>query len=334
MNKYPKVNFIGNKQKLVDWIAENLPVKSGVAVDLFCGGSSVSYMLKQKGFEVLANDSLYSNFVLSRAIIENSTTILRNDWFTLKPKLVDVESTYDKISFLINKLYFEEEVKELARLIEIANLLPEHEKYMLLALIRRAMIRKLPYSRMNLPWAQIQKLRDEDYSYRKYKRRRAYHNLSFKTLICDDAENYNSAVFESKNHCKSSQKDAFDFVSEIDKKVDIIYIDPPYPKTMNKYDMFYGQYDVVFNAKIPYTDMSKDGDFLGKIDALVALCAQKTKYIVISQSNKTVPTASELAETLKKYGVINVIEKPHQYKVTGLANKNKTMEIMLIIEVA
>ena len=30
------------------------------------------------------------------------------------------------------------------------------------------MIRKLPYSRMNVNWENIVKLRDEDYSYKKY----------------------------------------------------------------------------------------------------------------------------------------------------------------------
>ena len=29
MAKYPKVNYIGNKEKLVDWIIEEMPVKRG-----------------------------------------------------------------------------------------------------------------------------------------------------------------------------------------------------------------------------------------------------------------------------------------------------------------
>ena len=49
-------------------------------------------------------------------------------------------------------------------------MLNDEKKYLFLALIRRAMIRKIPYSRMNVPWDQIVKLRDEEYSYKKYKR--------------------------------------------------------------------------------------------------------------------------------------------------------------------
>ena len=46
MNKYPKVNYIGNKEKIVDWIIENLPIKNGRVLDLFAGGCSMSYALK------------------------------------------------------------------------------------------------------------------------------------------------------------------------------------------------------------------------------------------------------------------------------------------------
>ena len=71
MSKYPKINYIGNKDKLVDWIIDNFPMKKGVVLDLFSGGNSVSYALKEKNYTVYSNDALYSNFVISKAIIEN-----------------------------------------------------------------------------------------------------------------------------------------------------------------------------------------------------------------------------------------------------------------------
>lgn len=59
MAKYPKINYIGNKLKLVDWIISNMPVKKGTVVDLFCGGSSVSYGLKKLGFKVIACTNIF-----------------------------------------------------------------------------------------------------------------------------------------------------------------------------------------------------------------------------------------------------------------------------------
>lgn len=70
-------------------------------------------------------------------------------------------------------------MKELAELSLKADKLIGAKKYMFLALLRRSMIRKIPYSRMNIKWEEIVKFRDEDYSYKKYGRYRHYHNIPF-----------------------------------------------------------------------------------------------------------------------------------------------------------
>ncbi|EOI8653904.1 DNA adenine methylase [Campylobacter jejuni] len=76
MHKYPKVNYIGNKEKISTWIIENLPIKKGKVLDLFSGGCAMSYAFKNAGFSVISNDILYSNYCISKAIIENSNQIL------------------------------------------------------------------------------------------------------------------------------------------------------------------------------------------------------------------------------------------------------------------
>lgn len=201
MAKYPKVNYIGNKEKLVNWIIEEMPVKSGTILDIFAGGCSVSYALKNSGYSVIANDILYADYVIAKALIENSDTKLSVNVFDKKVSEQRVEELAEKFSFLTDCLYYPEEVLELSKLVAIAEKLKGSEKYIMLALIRRAMIRKLPYSRMNVPWEQIQKLRDEDYSYKKYKRKRAYHNQTFESHMRENIEAYNEAVFD-KEECK------------------------------------------------------------------------------------------------------------------------------------
>ena len=81
MSKYPKINYIGNKNKLTDWIVDNFPYSKGTVLDLFCGGCSVSYALKEKGYKVYSNDALYSNYVLAKAIIENNNVTLKKEDF-------------------------------------------------------------------------------------------------------------------------------------------------------------------------------------------------------------------------------------------------------------
>lgn len=332
MSKYPKINYIGNKAKLVDWIIENLPLKCGKVLDIFSGGSSVSYALKENNYEVISNDVLYSNYVISKAIIENSTLKLNNEIIEKDIPTNLIEKKYKKIEFLSNKLYFDEEVKELAKLICISETLDGYEKYMFLALLRRAMIRKLPYSRMNVPWNQIVKLRDEDYSYMKYKRKRAYHNLSFKQHMLDNLNNYNESVFDNGKNNLSYNLDSFDMLKKVKNPVDIIYMDPPYPKTMNKYGEFYGLFDTVFDEEKEYIDFSANDKFMQNMEKLVQKCINKTKYIVISLNNKTSPSAEELKHMLEKYGNVSIKYKDFQYKVTGKENKNTTVEILIIVK--
>lgn len=332
MSKYPKINYIGNKAKLVDWIIENLPLKHGKVLDIFSGGSSVSYALKENNYEVVSNDVLYSNYVISKAIIENNSVKLSNDVLEKNIPTDLVEKKYEKIKFLSNRLYFDDEVKELARLVCISETLEDYEKYMFLALLRRAMIRKLPYSRMNVPWNQIVKLRDEDYSYMKYKRKRAYHNLSFKQHILDNINNYNDAIFDNGKKNLSYNMDSFEMLKKIKEPVDIIYMDPPYPKTMNKYGEFYGLFDKVFEEEKAYIDFSANDKFMENMEKLIQKCIDKTKYIVISLNNKTSPSSDELKQMLEKYGKVSVKYKDFQYKVTGKENKNTTVEILIIVK--
>lgn len=334
MSKYPKINYIGNKDKLVNWIIDNLPLKKGTVLDLFSGGNSVAYALKENDYTVYSNDALYSNFVISKAIIENKDIKLSEEILNTKVTEAQINKKYKEISFLSNRLYYDEEVKELAKLFVISEKIEnEYEKYMFLALIRRAMIRKLPYSRMNVPWNQIQKLRDEDYSYEKYKRRRAYHNFAFERHIRDNLENYNNAVFDNKKDNKSFNYDSFDMIDNLKEKVDIIYMDPPYPATMNKYGDFYGLYDKAVKHEISYVNFSENNMFLSNLEKLIEKCIEKTKYIVISESNKTKPTVKELSDMLSKYGTVKVYSKEHQYKVTGSINKNQTVEMLIVLKV-
>ena len=334
MSKYPKINYIGNKDKLVDWIIGNLPLKKGTVLDLFSGGNSVAYALKENNYTVYSNDALYSNYVISKAIIENKDIKLNEDVLNTKVTNSEINKKYKDISFLSNRLYYEEEVKELAKLFVISEKIEnEYEKYLFLALIRRAMIRKLPYSRMNVPWNQIQKLRDEDYSYEKYKRRRAYHNYTFERHIKDNLQNYNNAVFDNQKNNRSFNNDAFDMIDKLNEKVDMIYMDPPYPATMNKYGEFYGLYDRAVNHEIQYVNFSENNMFLSNLEELVKKCIGKTKYIVISESNKTKPTVEELSNMLSNYGTVRVFSKEHQYKVTGSINKNQTIEILIVLKI-
>ena len=73
--KRPKyiTNYIGSKQKLVDWIWKNTPDKVGSVLDAFSGSAVVAYMYKSKGMQVTTNDRLHFCHHAAKAIVENSS---------------------------------------------------------------------------------------------------------------------------------------------------------------------------------------------------------------------------------------------------------------------
>ncbi|MCA9766680.1 MAG: DNA adenine methylase [Carnobacterium sp.] len=328
--QFPKVNYIGNKRKIVDWIVDNFPIKEGKVLDLFAGGSSVSFELKKRNFEVTANDALYASLVVNKALIENKTTTLnKNDIEKALKRDTDI-NLREKLRWLDNNLFYETEVDELAQLVSYSKKITGYKKFVLQSLIRRAMIRKLPYSRMNIDWRNIVKLRDEEYSYKKYGRKRAYHNESFENHILKDLDSYNEAVFDNGKNNKAIQMDGLEAIKKYGN-VDLIYIDPPYPGTMNKYNEFYGTFDQIYNKNIEYTDLTSSSNFLIYLENLVEEASKKAKYLALSLNSRSVPNINEVENLLEFYGEVTVLEKKHSYQVSGKENKKENYEILALV---
>ncbi|UVJ31100.1 DNA adenine methylase [Staphylococcus aureus] len=330
--KFPKVNYIGNKEKLAEWIYESLPIKSGSVLDGFSGGNSVSYKLKEKGYEVISNDALYSSFCISKAFIENNSTKLELEEIYDALNEDDYSEIYKNIQWLENRLYFKDEVIELAKLVSYSENLLGYKKYLYLALLRRAMIRKLPYSRMNVNWKNIVKLRDEKYSYEKYGRKRAYHNMSFSYHMLQNIEEYNSAVFSNDCEHISTQMNILDAINKYNDRVDLIYLDPPYPGTMNNYQEFYGIFDKIFDKSIEFEDLTNKKNFHEKFEEIIKASKNAARYLVVSLNSNISPDPEFLFELMAQYGSLEIKSRKHNYQISGKLNKNKNNELLAILK--
>ncbi|RIM15442.1 DNA adenine methylase [Staphylococcus chromogenes] len=329
-NNFPKINYIGNKSKIADWIINEIPFDSQFTVlDLFSGGSSISFELKKRGFRVIANDALYASYVIAKAIIENKNVKLGLDELDCSTKQNEFKDV--DLSWMSEKLYFDYEVDELTKLVSYSYQLEGYRKYIFLTLLRRAMIRKLPYSRMNITWDNIVKLRDEEYSYNKYGRRRAYHNFPFIEHMVNDLNNYNASIFDNGKDNIASNLDAFDALDKYKDEAEIVYIDPPYPGTMNKYQEFYGSFDKMLEKEIYFTDFTNKNDFLNKFEKLIQSISTNYKAAMISLNNNVEPNLSQIIEMLSKYGRLEVKRKKHNYQISGKLNKNSNEEIIAIL---
>ncbi len=332
MYKFPKINFIGNKEKIAYWISEHFPSDAQSIFDAFSGGGSISYQAKIKGLQVFSNDILTINYQLSKALIENKEEVLTN---------TDIEIIFGgepqkgfMFQHYANKYFFQDECMELDLYRNnIEKLSSDYKKALAFAVLRRAMIRKMPYSRFNIPWDKVVQLRDEQYSYEKYKRKRAYHNQSIKSLFLENLNEYNHAIFDNGKINKAFNDDIFNLLGKV--KADIIYLDPPYSGTMNNYFEFYGLIDeyIFGEQKKPFEHNFIDKKTVGQLFNTLFARLKTYKYWILSYNNASFPSKSQLTALLSQYSDdIKIIEKNHIYKVTGKDKKQANTEYLFIIK--
>jgi adenine-specific DNA-methyltransferase len=233
-----------------------------------------------------------------------------------------------------NMFFFPEECMELDLYRKNIDLLSsDYKKSMALILLRRSMIRKMPYSRFNIGWEKIKLLRNEDYSYKNYKRKRAYHNESFKSHFLQNLEAYNDAIFDNGKKNVSYNADLFTLLDEI--KADIIYLDPPYTGTMNNYFGFYGVIDeYIKSTKLkPFNNNFMDKQSSLSLFNKLFSSLHNYKYWILSYNNNSYPSKNELVEIISKYSSeIKIIEREHTYQVTGKNKKKDNTEYLFIIK--
>ncbi len=332
MHKFPKINFIGNKEKIAHWISEYFPSDAHSLFDAFSGGTAVSYQAKIKGLQVFSNDVLTINYQLSKALIENKEEVLNN---------ADIEIIFSgtpQEGFMFdqyaNKYFFPNECMELDLYrMNIEKLSSEYKKALAFSVLRRAMIRKMPYSRFNIQWEKVVQLRDEQYSYEKYKRKRAYHNQSIKSLFLENINEYNHAVFDNGQSNMVFNDDIFNLLGKV--QADIIYLDPPYSGTMNNYFQFYGLIDeyIAGEKKQPFENNFIDKKTVGLLFNRLFANLNSYKYWILSYNNASFPSKSQLFALLSQYADdIQIIEKEHVYKVTGKDKKQTNTEYLFIVK--
>jgi adenine-specific DNA-methyltransferase len=328
--KFPKVNFIGNKDKIAEWICDYFPSGSSSVFDAFSGGGSVGYEAKRRGLRVVSNDVLRINYLLAKSLIENKNEKLSADdvelIFTGKPVKGFMYHNYS------NVLFFPDECRELDLYRKNIEKLPsDNKKAVALSLMRRAMIRKMPYSRFNLPWEKIKQLRDEEYSYKKYKRKRAYHNDSFQNHFLASLDEFQGAIFDNGRNNNAYNRDIFDLLGGVE--ADIIYLDPPYSSTMNNYFGFYGPLDEYVSSR---REEPFKNNFIDRNASLILFDKlfsglKDYKYWVLSYNNSSYPSKEEIIGLIKKYSRdVKLVKRNHTYRVTGKRNKRNNIEYLFI----
>ncbi|MCE5322390.1 DNA adenine methylase [bacterium] len=204
-------NYIGSKQKLVDWIWKHTPEDIGSVLDAFSGSAVVAYMYKTKGLRVVANDRLHYSYHAARAIIENNS--VRIDQEELDALLANNSKAGTFVRDNFKGLFFADGVHAIVDNIR-ANIdaLSGYKKDIALFALGKACVGGkggFGHFSSSTDYGKRQDTPDE-----------------FKERFSNNVARINALIFDNGKECKASCKDINDAVK--DAKVDLAYFDPPY----------------------------------------------------------------------------------------------------------
>ena len=204
-------NYIGSKQKLVDWIWKHTPDGVSSVLDAFSGSAVVAYMYKTKGLAVVANDRLRFCHHAARAIIENKSVRLSDE--ELEALLADNPKAGTFVRDHFAGLFFARGVHRLIDTIRAnSNVLSGFKKDIaLFALGKTCMSGKGGFGHFSstTPYGKREDTPTE-----------------FKERFAKNISRINALVFDNGAACKASRKDVNEFLKSA--KADLVYFDPPY----------------------------------------------------------------------------------------------------------
>ena len=324
------MRFIGNKERLVDWIYSVIQkhnINGKVFFDFFAGTSNVGKFFKQKGYQIISSDLLYFSFVLQKAYIQNNeipkfkkllenikvkSNFLLVDNYSLVLEYLNQTELFDN-GFIYNnyaptktahlekaRMYFIDDNAKRIDTIRITiekwkdnNLIDENEYYILLA----TLIESVGF---------FSNILGVYGAFKKNWDKRALKPFELKPI----------SIIESKNKHFVFNKSSLELLDKFN--YDIIYLDPPYNhrqyapnyhllETIAKYD----------NPTIKGVSGMRDyqnqkSTFCNKVTALRDLeniCQSKNyKYILLSYNNEGIMPQNDIINIMSKYGEVIVEE--------------------------
>ncbi len=204
-------NYIGSKQKLVDWIWRNTPQDVKSVVDVFSGSAVVAYMFKTKGLSVIANDRLHYCHHAARAIIENKSIRLSDD--DLEMLLGDNPKAGSFVQDNFKGIFFAKGVHQLIDVMRAnCDRLEGFKKDIaLFALGKTCMSGKGGFGHFSSSTGYGRRQDNPD---------------EFKERFADNVRRINALVFDNGEDCKAHCEDVNALLPKV--KTDLAYFDPPY----------------------------------------------------------------------------------------------------------
>ena len=335
--RYPRLRYMGNKNKLLPWIWETLvELEFDSALDLFSGTASVGYLFKAMGKRVVTNDFLKFAHDLASATVANDGATLSEDQVaalgrTRRGRGTFIEKTFDGIFFTKEDLRFLDVVWS-----NLGDLRDPRLRAVALASLSRACLKRQPRGVFTVTGMN-------------YDDGRRDLRLPLAEHFAESVAVFNDLVFDNGQEHVALRGDAFS-VPPLD--VDLVYMDPPYvPRAddncyIKRYHFLEGlaSYwkepgtEIVESSRVKkiakrFTPFSYRSTAVEAFEGVFRRFADST--IVLSYSSNGYPDLQTLVALLRRVKRhVDVVQREHRYHFgthKGVAAERKLVDEYLII---
>lgn len=336
--KFPQPQYLGAKHTLRDWISLHIPEDVHTVLDGFSGSQSVSFLCKQLGKKVISNDFLSFNGAIGKSLIENKSDILMESDLEILFAPNSNSKEFNLMERLFTDLFF---IREETRFLDsfrsnVGFLSSEYKRALALSVMNRAMTRKVTMGH----FAHTQALAYASDPLRVKRNRSLVRPL--KNLFLELLYDYNSAVFDNEEDCKSYNMNILELLPNL-KDVDLAYFDPPYCDSHADYQSFYHlleTYTVYWkdkefvNGTKRYSPKKVSGfdskkDIMGSLSQLFEL-SKDIPYWLISYNNRSYPDVDTIADLVRAYRNVDIEYKTYVSGRGGKGSVAGSSEVLLI----
>ena len=322
-------NYIGSKQKLVDWIWANTPDSAKSAVDAFSGSSVVGYMYKSKGLAVQSMDRLAYCHHIARAIVENDSVTLSDE--EIENLLSDHGNAKDFVRKNFGGIYFNAGVHKLIDVVRSnADKFSGYKKDIaLFALGKTCITAKGGFGHFGTT-----KKHDD----------RADDPGEFKERFTKNCQRINALVFKGEQPCKAHHGDTRKLLGAVKAKV--AYFDPPYATffSQTNYERAYHFIEGLMTwwegKEIQKDSTTRQYDIPTEVTKANAKdffeaflgAAKHIDHWIISYRDKAYPSEAEIKKIVANNGKSSRMKtKTHQYQISAGHGENSLAKEHLFV---
>lgn len=334
--KLPQTQYLGSKQKLVEWIYQCSPKDITTILDAFSGTSVVGHYFKTQNKQVIVNDFLKFNYHIGKALIENRDVFLQEEDIKLllnKNRKADnfIEQNFTGIFFEKDQAQFLDNFRANIELLD-----NQYKKSLAFTIINRALTRKVLLGH----FAHLKAL---PYSKNPERiRRNPTISKPIKNLFLELVSDYNNAIFDNKKYNKVYCEDAINLVNKL-KGVDLVYFDPPYCGCHPDYQAFYHFLETyveywkdkkLVNGTKQYFPKKKSG-FTQKNEITNSFKklfqnSYHIPYWLISYNSKSYPDRRTMEDLITKFKKVKTFEYEYQNHYGGKGSRKGTKEYLFL----